>query len=152
MKELGGSAETTVAAAPESCFELVDAVDRYPSWNPDVRDVEVLESDSGGRPTRVRTTVHAAAGPIARDFDLVMDVTRSDRDAVSLSRVRHGPDDPERFEVVWRVKAGPPTQLAVELTATLELPRLVPLGGIGERLAQEFIEAAKRELERSASA
>lgn len=150
MKELEGSAATTIAAEPSACFELVAAVEGYPSWIGDaIREVEVLESDSDGRATRIRTAVHVAVGPLTRDFDLVMDVNYSDRDAVSLSRVPHEPSDAERFEVVWRVADGPPSRLAIELTATLEVPRLVPLGGVGDRLAQEFVDAAKRELEGS---
>lgn len=149
MKELGGSAQTTVAATPEACFELVAAVDHYPGWNPAVRDVDVLQSNPDGRPTRVRTAVHVAAGPVARDFDLVLDVELSGSDTVCLSRVPNEAGDPEKFELVWRVSQGPPTCLAIELDAMLEVPRLLPLGGVGDRLAQEFVDAAKRELDGS---
>jgi len=152
MKDLAGSAETTVDATPEACFELAAAVERYPSWNGEViREVELLAADSDGRPTRVRTVVHVAAGPITRDFRLVMDVEYSDHDAVCLSRVTDKPSGPEKFEVVWRISAGPPTRLAIELSATLEVPRLVPLGGVGDRVAQGFADAAKRELEGSSA-
>lgn len=150
MKELAGSAEATVEATSEACFELVAAVEGYPRWNGEViREVELLAARSDGRPTRVRTTVHVAAGPITRDFHLVMDVEYSDHDTVCLTRVPHEPSDPEKFEVVWRVAAGPPTRLAIELDATLEVPRLVPVGGVGDRIAQGFVDAAKRELEGS---
>lgn len=152
MKELSGSAEITTEATPEACFELVAAVDRYPTWNPDgLRKVEVLGSGSDGRPTRVRAAVHVAVGPITRDFDLVMDLELSRHDAVSLSRVPNEAGDPERFEVVWRIADGPPTRLRIELTAALEVPRLVPVGGIGDRLAQQFVEAARRELDGSST-
>lgn len=151
MKELAGSAETTVEATPEACFELVAAVEGYPRWNGEViREVELLAAGSDGRPTRVSTTVHVTAGPITRDFRLVMDVEYSGRDSVCLSRVPHEPSDPEKFELVWRVaRAGPTTGLGIELTATLEVPRLVPLGGVGDRIAQGFVDAARRELEGS---
>ena len=152
MKALEGSAETTIAADPEACFALVAAVERYPSWNSGaIREVEVLESNAAGRATRVRSAVKVAAGPITRDFDLVMDVDYRDPEVVSLSRVPHKRSDPERFEVVWRVSGGPSTRLAVALTATLEVPRLAPVGGIGDRLAQAFVDAAKRELEGSSA-
>ena len=137
MKELSGSAEITTEATPTACFDLVAAVDRYPSWDRDaIPKVEVLEVGSDGEPKRVRTAVHVAVGPITRDFDLMMDVEPSEHDAVCLSRVPNEAGDPERFEVVWRIAEGPPTRLRIELTATLEVPRLVPLGGIGDRLAQ----------------
>jgi len=56
-------------------------------------------------------------------FHLVMDVEYSDHDAVCLSRVPHEPSDPEKFEVVWRVAAGPPTRLAIELCERAAIPR-----------------------------
>lgn len=148
MKELRGSAETSVDATAEACFELAAAVDRYPSWNSAISEVEVLQRNADGRPTRIRTAVNVAAGPISRAFDLLMDVEFSGRQAVCLSRVPHAPGDPEKFEVVWRIAEGP-TALQIELTATLEVPRLMPVGAIGDRLAQDFVTAAKRELERS---
>jgi hypothetical protein len=150
VKELTGSAESTVEASPEACFELVAGIEGYPGWNGEViREVELLEADSDGRPTRVRTTVHVAAGPITRDFHLVMDVQYDDHDAVCLSRMPNAPSDPEKFEVVWRVAAEPPTRVAIELNATLEVPRFAPLGGVGDRIAQGFVDAARRELEGS---
>jgi hypothetical protein len=148
MKELGGSAATTVQAGPEACFELAAAVDRYPSWDPDViRRSEVLDRDAAGRPTRAQLTVHVAAGPLVRDFDLRMDVTTQERSEVRLTRVPNEASDPERFEVIWRVGSGPPTTLELELAATLDVPRLVPLGGVGDRLAQGLVDSAKRELD-----
>lgn len=149
MKELGGAAQTTVRATAQESFALVAAVDRYPSWlGEEVRKVEVLAAGADGRATRVRTLLHVAAGPLVRDFDLVMDVSFREGEEVSLSRARReGSDD--RFDVVWRVEVGPPTRLVIELTATLDVPRLVPLGGVGDRLAQGFVDAANRELDGS---
>jgi ribosome-associated toxin RatA of RatAB toxin-antitoxin module len=150
MKDLTGSASSTIDAAPEACFELVSAVDRYPDWNPEmVRRAEVFARDAEGRPAAVRTTVHVAAGPLTRDFDLQMAVTRQEGREVRLARFKHESSDPERFEVVWRVGPGQPTRLELELAATLDVPRLVPVGGVGDRIAQGFIEAAKRKLEGS---
>jgi ribosome-associated toxin RatA of RatAB toxin-antitoxin module len=150
MKELRGSAEMTVAATPEACFALVEAVDRYPSWlGEEIREVDVLSADSDGKPSRVRTLLHVSVGPLVRDFDLAMDVNFEALKEVSLSRVRQKDSDTSRFDVVWHVGAGPPTSLAIELAATLDVPRLVPLGGVGDQMAQRFVEAANRELERS---
>jgi ribosome-associated toxin RatA of RatAB toxin-antitoxin module len=152
MKELAGSASISLEAAPEACFELVSSVDRYPSWNPEViRQAEVLERDAADRPARVRTTVHVAVGPLVRDFDLLMEVRRKEQREVRLTRVRHHASDPERFEVIWRIGSEQPTRLDLELAATLDVPRLVPVGGVGDRLAQGFVEAAKRELEGSSA-
>jgi hypothetical protein len=150
MKDLTGSASSTIDAPHEACFELASAVDRYPSWNPEViRSADVRERDAAGRPARVHVTVHVAVGPLVRDFDLLLDVSRQEGREVRLTRVKHESSDPERFEVIWRVGSAHPTRLELELGATLDVPRLVPVGGVGDRIAQEFVEAAKRELDGS---
>jgi ribosome-associated toxin RatA of RatAB toxin-antitoxin module len=150
VRQLQGSGATSVAASPAACFALVVDVDGYPRWHPQViRRAEALERGPDGLPTRVATTVHVAVGPLVRDFELTMDVAARPEREVRLTRVAHDPADPERFEVVWRVGAGTPAELELELAATLDVPRLVPLGGVGDRLAQGFVEAAKRELEGS---
>ena len=59
MKRLQGSAASTVAAPIEACFELLEAVDGYPTWYPEVvREVEVIERGDGGRASKARTTLH----------------------------------------------------------------------------------------------
>lgn len=46
--------EQAVIRAPvERCAEIVSDVERYPEWVPDVEEVDVLERDERGRPTRV---------------------------------------------------------------------------------------------------
>ena len=150
MRELSADASTTVAATPEACTELLAAVDRYPSWYPEVvRDAEVVERGSGGAPARARATVHLALGPIDRDFELPVEVVVEPGKRVTLTRVPHEPSDEERFELAWRVAGGPPTRLSLELSANLDVPRLLPLGGVGERLAQGFVGAASRALDGS---
>jgi ribosome-associated toxin RatA of RatAB toxin-antitoxin module len=150
MKALGGTGVVTVVATPQACFELVAAVDGYPRWYPEViRSAEVVERDPAGRPSRARTLVHVSAAGLARDFNLLMDEALEEGREVRLTRVQHEPSDPERFDVVWRIAAGPPVRLQLELAANLQVPRLVPLGGVGDRLAQGFVDAAKRALEGS---
>jgi ribosome-associated toxin RatA of RatAB toxin-antitoxin module len=150
MKALAGTGVATVGATPEACFALVAAVDGYPRWYPEViRSAEVLERDPAGWPSRARTLLHVSAVGLVRDFDLLMDEALEEEREVRLTRVADEPSDPERFEVVWRIAAGPPTRLELELAANLGVPRLVPLGGVGDRLAQGFVDAAKRALEGS---
>jgi ribosome-associated toxin RatA of RatAB toxin-antitoxin module len=150
MKELSASASATVAATPEACTQLLAAVDRYPDWYPDViREAEVLERAADGTPERVRATVHVALGPIARDFRLVLLVAVEPGRRVTLSRVPHEPPDEERFELAWNVDVGPPTTLRLELAAQLEVPRFLPVGGVGAPLAQGFVDAARRALDGS---
>ena len=148
MKELTGSAGATTSASLEQCLLLLVAVDRYPSWYPEVaKEVDVLERDERGRPTRARTKLHVQHGPVARDFDLTMTVLVDPIGMVRLSRVPHHPRDDERFDVTWRVSGAQVTQIRLDLAASLSVPRFVPLGGVGDSMAQGFVSAAKRELD-----
>jgi hypothetical protein len=124
------------------------AVDRYPSWHPEVvRQVEVLERDSEGNPTKGRGMLHVAVGPIVKDFDLVLAVTLEDAHTVKLARLPNHAGDEERFEVTWRMAAAPGgTRIRLDVLATLSVPRFLPVGGIGDRLAQGFVSAATRGL------
>jgi hypothetical protein len=146
MKELRGSATTTVNVPPEECISVLAAVDRYPIWYPDViRDVEVLERDKAGVARRARTTVHLAFGPLANDYHFEISVEVKPGGVV-VARVPDAPSDPEQLEVRWRVR---PRQLGVEVIAALDVPRFLPVGGAGDSVAQGFVEAARRVLEGS---
>lgn len=146
MKELKGSASTAVTAAPEECIAVLAAVDRYPTWYPEViRGVEVLERDADGLPRRARTTVHLAFGPLTNDFhfEITIDVGPS---TVIVTRVPDSSSDGEQLEVRWRIT---PRKLGVDLMARLDVPRFLPVGGAGDSVAQGFAEAARRVLDGS---
>lgn len=143
MKELKGAAAATVRAPIEECFALLAALDRYPDWYPEVvREVSVLERGEDGLPARAETKLHVSHGPIARDLSLLLAVGVEAPVTIRLTRVPHGASDPERFEVTWRLQERRETHVALELDAKLSVPRLVPLGGIGDAIADGFIQAA----------
>ncbi|MDQ6607405.1 MAG: SRPBCC family protein [Actinomycetota bacterium] len=147
MKELHARAQTQVNATPEQALALLRAVDGYPTWYPDaVRAAEVLERDDDGRPTKVKVTLHIASGPLVRDFRLTLAVTAPDPETIKLARQPHDASDPERFEVTWRVLEGDGVRIELALDANLSVPRLLPVGGVGESLAQGFVSAAARAL------
>lgn len=147
MKELRGTATALVPAPLERCLALVEAVDRYPDWYPDVvRSVEVLERDIGGVPSRARTKLHVAVGPVTKDFDLLMAVTVQAPATVKLVKVGGS----AKFDVVWRLQAGESTRLSLELDANLDVPRFLPLRGVGDSIARGFVSAANAELARRA--
>jgi hypothetical protein len=147
MKELRGTAEASVDAPLATVLSLLEAVDAYPSWYPEVvRRVEVVERDGAGPPSRVRAQLHIAQGPIARDFELLMSVAVQRPSTVRLARVPREPTDPERFEVIWRLNGGERTHISLELLANLDVPRFLPLGGIGDSVARGFADAAVRRL------
>jgi hypothetical protein len=147
VKDLRGRATTSVSAPLEDCIATLAAVDRYPDWYPDViREVEVLERDGDGLPSRAHTWVHLAFGPLAGDFRFEITVT-VEADAVILSRIPDSASDPERLEVHWHLAPG---ELGVEVAARLEhLPRFIPVGGVGDSVAQGFADAARRVLDGS---
>jgi Polyketide cyclase / dehydrase and lipid transport len=147
VKELTGSASGTTNASSEESLALLAAVDRYPSWHSAVvKEVDVLERDDQGQPTKVRTKLHVQYGPITHDFDLKMAVKVDPAGAVKLSRIPHHGDDGEKFEVAWRVSGAGPTQIRLALDASLDVPRFLPLGGVGDSIADGFVNAARKEL------
>jgi hypothetical protein len=48
--------------------------------------------------------------------------------------------------VNWFVAGGPSTSIRLDLAANLDVPRFLPLGGIGDAMAAGFVTAATREL------
>jgi ribosome-associated toxin RatA of RatAB toxin-antitoxin module len=149
MKELTGTATRVVAASTDDCFALLQAVDRYPVWHPDVvKEVDIVERGPDGPPTQIRTTLHVSRGPLVRDFHLLMAVAAEQPVAVTLTRLRNEPSDQEQFEVRWRLRQqGAATQVRLDIAANLSVPRLVPLGGVGDAMAEGFVAAAANALE-----
>ncbi len=147
MKELTGSASDTTPATPERAMALLEDIDRYPSWHPElIKEAEVLERDAQGHPIKARCKLHVERGRLTRDFNLIMSVHVDLSGTIRLSRIAHEPGDAERFEVTWRVDGAPSTRIRLDLSANLNVPRLVPLGGVGDALAQGLVSAATREL------
>ncbi len=147
MKELTGSASATTVASPADAIALLEAIEGYPSWAPDlVKAAEVLERDGEGRPSRARTTLHVERGPLTRDFNLLFVVTVDPSGTIKLNRIPHETSDKERFDVTWRVAGGQTTRIELQLAANLDVPRFVPLGGVGDSMAGDLVNAAKRAL------
>jgi hypothetical protein len=143
MKQLRGAASARVPAPLAQCLALVEAVDQYPVWHPEVvRAVEVIERDARGVPSRAQTKLHLSVGPVTKDFDLLMAVTVTPPATVTLAKV--GGD--AKFEVVWRLSGGEGTLIELALDASLDVPRFLPLGDVGNSVAQGFVSAASAEL------
>jgi len=148
VKELTGTATSATGATREQAFALLEDIDRYPVWNPEVvKEAEVLERDAQGHPTKAHCKLHVERGPMTRDFNLVMAVTVDPGRTIDLKRIPHDPGDQERFEVTWSVAGGnPSTRIELNLLADLNVPRFIPLGGVGDDLAQGMANAATRAL------
>jgi hypothetical protein len=137
-----------VGAPIETCLALLAAVDRYPIWHPTVvQAVDVLDRDVDGKPIKARTRLHVSRGAIVKDFNLVMAITVERPSTVKLTRVASGGSD-QRFDVTWRLSDGLDygTRIELNLLAQLNVPRFVPLGGIGDTLASGFVAAASETL------
>jgi ribosome-associated toxin RatA of RatAB toxin-antitoxin module len=147
MKDLHGTASSPVAASAAEAYALVLAVEDYPRWYPEVvKEVQVTERTPDGSPSHGRAKLAVAYGPLARDFDLTLQIEASEPERVVLRRIPHEPSDPERFQVTWTIGEG---AITVSLDARLSVPRLLPVGGIGEAMASGFVEAAARALSRT---
>jgi hypothetical protein len=145
MKELRGTATERVPVPIGQCLALVRAVDEYPAWYPDVvRTVDVLERDAGGLPSRARTELRVSVGPLTKDFDLLMAIAFVPPGTVKLVKV----GGTAKFNVTWRLDDGDSTRVTLELDANLDAPRFLPLGDIGNSVAQGFVSAASAELTR----
>jgi ribosome-associated toxin RatA of RatAB toxin-antitoxin module len=147
MKELHGTASTPLSASAEQAFTLLCDLEAYPRWYPEtVRSAEVTERSPEGLPAQARAQLHVSYGPLVRDFNLLLAVTADRPSLVALSRIPHDADDPEEFRVTWRIDD---SSISIDLDANLSVPRLLPVGGIGESIAYGFVNAAARALSRN---
>ncbi len=148
VKQLHGDADAGVGATTEECLSALAAVDRYPLWYPDVvRGVEVLARGEDGLPTRAQVALHVSVGPLKQDFNLLMEVSVAPPDRVTLARIPHDASDEHRFEVAWEIEdRGESRRVRLALDASLDVPRFLPLGTIGDDLAAGFVLAVAQEL------
>ncbi len=149
MKSIDGRADSVVRASAEECFALLAAVDRYPAWTGElVREVHVLEWDASDQPTRARVTLHVAQSPLAKEFELVMSVQAKPVESVLLARVPHDASDREQLEIDWRLHREVGTRIEVSFHGvTPRVPSFVPLGGVGDEIADTLLRAAVKALD-----
>jgi ribosome-associated toxin RatA of RatAB toxin-antitoxin module len=149
VKELEGRAKAALDVAPEACFELVAAVDRYPAWFKIVRTVEILQAERNGTPGLARAEVHIKHSPFGQDFELLMEVRTEPLVIVTMTRVPNGPDDPDRLDLTWRVESAATTLLGFEFDGAASfVPSFLPVGDAGDAIARAAIDAARDALTR----
>jgi len=144
MKHLNGAAKATVDVPIGECLSFLAALEAYPNWYPDVvSEVKVVEAGEDGLPLRAETKLHLSYGPVSRDLDLLLAVKVQRPSLVQLTHVPRGQAGGTSFDATWRLedRAGT-TDLELELDATMPVPRLVPLGGVGDAFAAGFMRAA----------
>ena len=147
MKELSGAAGADIGVAPERAYAVLADVERYETWYPDgIRTVEVLERGPVGEVTLADVTLSAPGLPIGI-LEARMRVDRQAEREVALVRVPDEPGDEERFAVRWSISStGAGTLVGLRLEAVLSVPRVVPVGSVGDRIARGFVRAAVREI------
>jgi ribosome-associated toxin RatA of RatAB toxin-antitoxin module len=146
MKDLHGTASAVVPATLERCVGLLAAIDAYPDWYPEgVREADVLERDPRGQPTKARTVLHVDVAGFDRDFNLTMSVEVDPKGRVALKKIKADSSDPP-FDVTWRISEEDGTLIELDLDTALPVPRLVPLGGVGDSIAESFVSAASEAL------
>lgn len=147
LKRLHGSASARTAASLEACLELLKTLEGYPQWYPEVvREVTALERGDDGTASRAKVTLHVAYGPLEKDLELLVSLTVDPPSRVVLARVPHSASDSEEFEVRWLLEDDAQRHLTVELHASLEVPRFLPVGQLADSFAKGFAEAAARAL------
>ncbi|HMD52761.1 MAG TPA: SRPBCC family protein [Solirubrobacteraceae bacterium] len=148
MKRLHGAAEATVDVPIEGCLSFLADLEAYPSWYPEVvREVQVVEYGDDGLPLKAETKLHLSYGPVSRDLDLLLAITVRSSGLVQLTHIPRGPSSGASFDAIWRLEDHAGTQLELELDATMPVPGVVPLGGVGDAFAAGFMQAAVTRLE-----
>src|SRR5438270_5777432 len=145
MRSISGRAERVCDAPAETVFELLRAVEGYPSWASGIaRRIVVLERDREGSAIKLLATLRVQVGPLPMGLELTIAVSAEPADRVTLTRLPNDPGDDETFVAVWRIDRGQrsETTIRLEIEAGLDVPRLVPLGDLGDRLAGELVDAA----------
>jgi ribosome-associated toxin RatA of RatAB toxin-antitoxin module len=149
MKELHGRASAELEIAPDECFELLAAFERYPGWFDVVQEVEILETEHNGTPVMARAALYVPQSPFGAHFELLLAVRTEAPVAVTLTRVPEGPHDPDRLELSWRVRGDGTTLLELEFDAAASfVPSFLPVGGAGDAIAQAALDAAREALTR----
>lgn len=145
MKTVSAQAEAISHAGIPEVAHLLRAVDAYPRWAGEVvREAIVLARDEAGQPLRVEATLRVQLGPLPLDLELTLAISSERAESVTLTRLPNDPGDEERFVAVWRLDEGPArrTRIGLSIEASIDVPRLVPLGDLGDKLARRLADAA----------
>jgi hypothetical protein len=143
MKQLNATAAGDAAAPIDACYDRLADVEAYPNWHPaGVKRAHALEHDSAGAPTKVSTTF--VLQRLQRDFAIEMAVRLERPHLVELRRLPKKPGDTEQVILTWRLteRGADRTAITLDLEAALDLPRFLPIGGVGDTIARGFLEAA----------
>lgn len=150
MKHLAATATRESPASIEAAYALLADVDGYPRWYPEgVPSARTVLRGEDGGPVEAQAQLKVGVGPIQRDFDVRMSVTRKPPELVELRRLPKSAGDREQLLVRWRLAPGPGgagTKITVELDAELSVPPFLPVAPVSEIIATGFADAAVKAL------
>ena len=134
------SETVTIRAAPERCYEIALAFERYPEWAADIKQVHVLERDAQGRGTRVAYR----AGALGQSIRYTLAYDHSDAPRV-LAWVQAEGDLTRKLDgsYVFEPDGSGGTDTTYNLVVELKVP---VLGFIKRRAEHRILHTALREL------
>ena len=135
LKTIHGAAERRIPAPVERCLRTAEAVEQWPEWLSTIHSVAITDG----------TYVQARVLGIPLIFAVELD-----RQPLSLTVRRRpfGPDDPETFELAIEcVYEGDACQASATISASLDLPRLLPVpGAIADQVAGRLLSDLEKEV------
>jgi hypothetical protein len=151
MKAIRGFASALVRTPTRECFSLLAAVDRYREWNRElVRELDVLDRGPDQLPSRVRAVIAIRRSPLIQSIELTASVRADPPKAIYMTRIPNEPSDREELDLVWRLRpddSASGTWIELEFAAVASfIPGLMPLGGVGNRIAERLVGSATEAL------
>lgn len=130
-----------IDAEPEAIMAVIADFPSYPQWAVAVKEVEVLDPSSGGRPEQVRFVLDAG---VVKDEYVLAYNWAGDGTAVSWNLVKGQMQKSQRGSYVLE-PSGPSTRV----TYTLAVDLAIPMIGMFKRKAEKVImDTALKELKR----
>jgi hypothetical protein len=145
MKDLKASVHGVAKQPVSEVYAFLADFAGYPSWYPEgVKQAVMTGEDTG------HTTLSLNQGPIQKDFEIDMAIEKTPETEITLRRLPKKPGDPQQLIVTWRLApdvgdAG--TAITTDFSATLDIPKWLPLGGVEKAIPQGFLDAALKRLD-----
>ena len=92
-------------------------------------------------------TLAVTIGPFSKHLPFTLAVETDWPEQITLSRIPFDAADRETFVLRWTIAARERTEVALQLDGNLDVPRLVPTAGVGDRLAASLVRHAIAEIE-----
>ena len=138
------SSSLTVQAPPEAVLRVIADVHAYPEWNPEIKQVEVLDTVPDGRPRQARFSLSSTG----MTDEYVLDYTWAD-DGVSWQLV--APSTLQKSQVgSYRLTgAGDGTLVRYDLKIDSRIPMIGPMR---RKIEKRIVDAALQELKKRVEA